>query len=271
MAAEKIPGEFHRPSDAVEFYEHHMSDLSSLMKGEMAIYLNENTFYDADGVEVTNAAKKKANVKKYEALIWAKILPKIKDMATRKEIEREYGIGGDPARTFPNARKALLSFKTRGELKTTGEIMLVKSQIEKHVTNGLDQATGDSFDKFVTEYGKLTLQLPLAHRPEDLAISNHYINAALSQLGDGAALDVIAEKDGYGTNAVTTATLLRTVLKNKHARAEVNVVRERQTTLVATIAAREAAVQKDIFTKPLQAARFKLLRAQLMNLPAPRD
>ena len=67
MAAEKIPGEFHRPSDAVEFYEHHMSDLSSLMKGEMAIYLNENTFYDADGVEVTNAAKKKANVKKYEA------------------------------------------------------------------------------------------------------------------------------------------------------------------------------------------------------------
>ena len=27
----------------------------------------------------------------------------------------------------------------------------------------------------------------------------------------------------------------------------------------------------DIFTKPLQAARFKLLRAQLMNLPAPRD
>ena len=57
MAAEKIPGEFHRPSDAVEFYEHHMSDLSSLMKGEMAIYLNENTFYDADGVEVTNAAR----------------------------------------------------------------------------------------------------------------------------------------------------------------------------------------------------------------------
>ena len=55
MAAEKIPGEFHRPSDAVEFYEHHMSDLSSLMKGEMAIYLNENTFYDADGAEVTNA------------------------------------------------------------------------------------------------------------------------------------------------------------------------------------------------------------------------
>jgi len=74
MAAEKIPGEFHRPSDAVEFYEHHMSDLSSLMKGEMAIYLNEEKFYDADGVEVTNAAKKKANVKKYEALIWAKIL-----------------------------------------------------------------------------------------------------------------------------------------------------------------------------------------------------
>ena len=66
MAAEKIPGEFHRPSDAVEFYEHHMSDLSSLMKGEMAIYLNEEKFYDADGVEVTNAAKKKANVKKYE-------------------------------------------------------------------------------------------------------------------------------------------------------------------------------------------------------------
>ena len=119
MAAEKIPGEFHRPSDAVEFYEHHMSDLSSLMKGEMAIYLNEEKFYDADGVEVTDDAKKKANVKKYEALIWAKILPKIKDIATRKEIERDYGaLVGDPARTHANARKALLSFKTRGELKT---------------------------------------------------------------------------------------------------------------------------------------------------------
>ena len=56
MAAEKIPGEFHRPSDAVEFYEHHMSDLSSLMKGEMAIYLNEEKFYDADAQAAGSAS-----------------------------------------------------------------------------------------------------------------------------------------------------------------------------------------------------------------------
>ena len=65
MAAEKIPGEFHQPSDAMDFYEYHMSDISPFMKGDMATYLNESNFYDADGLEITNAAKKTALEKKF--------------------------------------------------------------------------------------------------------------------------------------------------------------------------------------------------------------
>ena len=174
MAAEKIPGEFHRPSDAVEFYEHHMSDLSSLMKGEMAIYLNEEKFYDADGVEVTNAAKKKANV---EAEI----------MAASKAAQDGMFL------------RALLSDLGRSQDATE---MLIDNK-------GVVDITHDP--------GAVHARSKHIHR-------RYFYIRELVQSGE------------FRVNFVA---------------GDANVA--------------------DIFTKPLQAARFKLLRAQLMNLPAPRD
>jgi hypothetical protein len=209
MAAEKIPGEFHRPSDAVEFYEHHMSDLSSLMKGEMAIYLNENTFYGADGVEVTCVAVQKPDefYENGEYEYDQMKQPDIGDLTPRE------------AELHKRERNAAFELKQRSiaAQKTADEAFAKLSDLGR---------SQDATEMLIDNKGVVDI----THDPGAVHARSKHIHRRYFYIRE------LVQSGEFRVNFVA---------------GDANVA--------------------DIFTKPLQAARFKLLRAQLMNLPAPRD